>query len=150
MLVDGKPEQGPELYWLNHCTFHSLQWSDGNFKIIAMKAMNAMKLQKKIFLTSYFFYCIFMHEYFSNYKKLVILKKKFDKNFFLKKVFEWKIKVFFYKNAHFLSKIRGIFQFIGKFFQFSWQPINAMNFPLFIAMNFHCKDFFHCDEFIAC
>ena len=138
------------IYWLNHCTFHSLQWSDGNFKIIAMKAMNAMKLQKKFFWPPTFL----LHFYawiFFKLQKIGNIKKKFDKIFFfLKKVFEWKIKVFFYKNAHFLSKIKGIFQFIGKFFQFSWQPINAMNFPLFIAMNFHCKDFFHCDEFIAC
>jgi hypothetical protein len=40
-----------------------------------------------------------------------------------------KIPLIFDKNAHFLRKIKGIFRFFGKFSKFSWQPINAMNFP---------------------
>ena len=36
------------LYWLIHCTFFSLRWSNGNYEIIAMNAMN-LQWKKRLF-----------------------------------------------------------------------------------------------------
>ena len=47
------------LYWLIHCTFFSLRWSDGNFKITAITAMKAVNLQNR---KNYNFNCLYGYE----------------------------------------------------------------------------------------
>ena len=60
------------LYWLIHCTFFSLRWSDGNFEIIAMNAMNLRWKKKDFFQVE-------------NWLKIEILKKITKKGFFFLK-----------------------------------------------------------------
>ena len=78
-----------QLYWLIHCTFFSLRWSNGNFEIIAMNAMN-LRWKKDFFQVE-------------NLLKIEILKKITKKVFFF-----LKSRFFWTKNCEKIQKIAKI------------------------------------------
>ena len=157
-----KKEWAIQLYWLIHCTFFSLRWSDGNFKITAMKAVTLQKGKNTILIVFMgpkwniisVFQQIIKKTQLLIWKSFIFKKSLFKKLVSKKSLFKNQVinclitksspnnskKTF--KNAKKRTEIKGFAKVFLLKKPLFLVLINAVNFPISLPWIFTAKIFF--------